>query len=44
MRFTETIKQNSEIWQALNKSVKTSEMLELDKPTALKTVINEIFA
>ncbi len=42
-RFTETIRQNSEIWEALNKSVKTSEMLELDKPPALKTVINEIF-
>ena len=42
-RFTEAIKVNSEIWQALNKSVKTSEMLELDKPSALKTVIDEIF-
>ncbi|MHA1992713.1 MAG: tetratricopeptide repeat protein [Candidatus Hodarchaeales archaeon] len=42
-RFTEAIKENSEIWQALNKSVKTSEMLELDKPPALKTVINDIF-
>jgi tetratricopeptide (TPR) repeat protein len=42
-RFTEAIKKNSEIWQALNKSVKTSEMLELDKPPNLKTVINEIF-
>jgi tetratricopeptide (TPR) repeat protein len=42
-RFTEAIRENSEIWQALNKSVKTSEMLELDKPPALKTVIDEIF-
>jgi len=42
-RFTEAIRENLEIWQALNKSVKTSEMLELDKPAALKTVINEIF-
>ncbi|MHA2035539.1 MAG: tetratricopeptide repeat protein [Candidatus Hodarchaeales archaeon] len=42
-RFSEAIKDNSEIWQALEKSVKTSEMLELDKPPALKTVINEIF-
>jgi tetratricopeptide (TPR) repeat protein len=42
-RFTEAIRQNSEIWQALNKSVKTSEMLELDNPPALKTVIYEIF-
>jgi tetratricopeptide (TPR) repeat protein len=42
-RFTEAIKENPEIWQALNKSVKTSEMLELDKPPVLKTVIDEIF-
>jgi len=42
-RFTETIRENTEIWQALNKAVKTSEMLELNKPPALKTVIDEIF-
>ncbi|MFX0104905.1 MAG: hypothetical protein ACFE75_05400 [Candidatus Hodarchaeota archaeon] len=42
-RFTNAIRENSEIWQALNKSVKTSEMLELNKPFALKTVIDEIF-
>lgn len=42
-RFTEAIRENSEIWRALNKSVKTSEMLELDKPPGLKTVIDEIF-
>jgi hypothetical protein len=43
-RFTEAIRENSEIWQALNKFVKTSEVLELDKHPALKTVIDEIFA
>jgi hypothetical protein len=42
-RFSEAIKKNSEIWQALNKSVKTSDMLELDNPPILKSVINEIF-
>jgi len=42
-QFTETIKENSEIWHALNKSVKTNEILELDNPPALKTVIDEIF-
>ncbi|MHA2400797.1 MAG: tetratricopeptide repeat protein [Promethearchaeota archaeon] len=42
-RFTEAIKENSEIWDALNKAIKTSEMLELDKPPELKTVIDEIF-
>jgi len=43
MRFTEAIRESSEIWQALNKSVKTSEVLELDKSPTLKTVIDEIF-
>jgi tetratricopeptide (TPR) repeat protein len=42
-RFTEVIKENEEIWQALNKSVKTSEMLELNNSPVLKTVIDEIF-
>ncbi|MFX0029317.1 MAG: tetratricopeptide repeat protein [Candidatus Hermodarchaeota archaeon] len=42
-RFTEAVKENSEIWEALEKSAKTSEMLELDKPPALKRVIDEIF-
>ncbi|MFX0083977.1 MAG: hypothetical protein ACFE94_19700 [Candidatus Hodarchaeota archaeon] len=42
-RFSEAIRENPEIWQALNNSVKTSEMLELDKPPVLKTVIDEIF-
>jgi tetratricopeptide (TPR) repeat protein len=42
-RFTKAIRKNSEIWQALNKSLKTSEILEIDSPPALKTVINEIF-
>lgn len=42
-RFTEAIRENQEIWDALNKSVKTSEMLGFDKPPALKTVIEEIF-
>ncbi|MFX0001344.1 MAG: tetratricopeptide repeat protein [Candidatus Hermodarchaeota archaeon] len=42
-RFTESIKENTEIWEALKKAAKTSEMLELNKPPALRTVINEIF-
>jgi hypothetical protein len=42
-RFTDAIRENSEIWETLNKSVKTGEILELDKPPALKTVIDEIF-
>lgn len=42
-RFTKAIRENPEIWKALNKSVKTSEMLELDKHPTLKSVIDEIF-
>jgi tetratricopeptide (TPR) repeat protein len=42
-RFTEAIKKNSEIWQVLNESIKTSEIIDLDKISTLKTVINEIF-
>jgi len=42
-RFTEIIRENSEIWQTLNISIKTSEILEINNPPALKTVINEIF-
>jgi tetratricopeptide (TPR) repeat protein len=42
-RFSETIKENSEIWDALNKSIKTGEALEIDKPASLKTIINDIF-
>jgi tetratricopeptide (TPR) repeat protein len=42
-RFTEAIRENTEIWQALNNSIKTSRMLELDNPPMLKTVIDEIF-
>jgi len=42
-RFTEAIRDNPEIWKALKKSEKTSEMLELNNPPALKTVIDEIF-
>ena len=34
---------NLEIWDVLNNSVKTSEILDLNNPSSLKTVINEIF-
>ncbi|MHA1915856.1 MAG: hypothetical protein ACW97V_16005 [Promethearchaeota archaeon] len=43
MSLCKALRENSEILHALNRSVKTSEMLELDKPPALKTVIHEIF-
>ena len=42
-RFSKVIRENSEIWQALNKSIKTHKMLELNKPSVLNSVINEIF-
>jgi len=37
------VREGSEVWQALNKSVKTRGMLELNKSPVFKTVINEIF-
>jgi len=43
IRFSEAIRENSEIWQALNNSMISSEMLELKNLSALRTVINEIF-
>jgi tetratricopeptide (TPR) repeat protein len=42
-RFSDAIKWKSEIWDALNKVVKTSEILELHKPPSLGDVVNEIF-
>ncbi|MHA2282279.1 MAG: hypothetical protein ACXAC5_15660 [Promethearchaeota archaeon] len=43
-RFSNAIKENSEIWETLNRAVQTGEVLELDKPQSLGIVINEIFA
>ncbi|MHA2289290.1 MAG: tetratricopeptide repeat protein [Promethearchaeota archaeon] len=42
-RFSETIKTSPEIWEALNRAFKTSEMLELDKLPSLGSAVNEIF-
>lgn len=42
-RFSDVIKWNTEISEALNKSVKTGEMLELNNPSSLGDVVNEIF-
>jgi tetratricopeptide (TPR) repeat protein len=42
-RFSDAIKASPEIWDALNKAVKTSEMLELDNPPSLGSVVKEIF-
>ncbi len=42
-RFSKAIKENTEIWETLNRAVKTGEVLELDKPQSLGVVVNEIF-
>ncbi len=42
-RFSDAIKWKPKIWKALNKAVKTSEMLDLNNPFALGEVVNEIF-
>jgi len=42
-RFSDAIKASPEIWEALNRAVKTSEMLDLDNPSSLGSTVNEIF-
>ena len=42
-RFSDAIKWNTEISEALNRSMKTGEMLELNNPSSLGDVVNEIF-
>jgi hypothetical protein len=42
-RFSNTIKATTEIWEALNKAAKISEMLELDNPPSMGNIVNEIF-
>ncbi len=42
-RFSDAIKATTEIWEALNRAVKTSEMLELNNPPSLGSAVNEIF-
>ena len=42
-RFSDAIKWKPEIWNSLNKAVKTSEMLEFHNPSSLGDVVNEIF-
>ena len=39
-RFSDAIKNNTEIWESLKRAVKTSEVLELDKPQFLGNVVN----
>ncbi|MFW9822005.1 MAG: tetratricopeptide repeat protein [Candidatus Thorarchaeota archaeon] len=42
-RFSRAIKENTEIWETLNKAVKTGEVLGIDKPQSLGNVVKEIF-
>ena len=42
-RFTDAIKKSGEIWDTLNKAVRTSEMLELNNPVSLGNLVKEIF-
>jgi hypothetical protein len=42
-RFSDTIRNTTEIWGAINRAAKTSEMLELDNPPSLGSTVNEIF-
>jgi len=41
--FSNVIKDNLEIWETLNRTVKNRKELELNKPHSLGAVVNEIF-
>ncbi|MHA2055108.1 MAG: hypothetical protein ACW99F_16115, partial [Candidatus Hodarchaeales archaeon] len=42
-RFSNAIKDNTEIWESLTRAVQTGEALEIDKPQSLGNVVSEIF-
>ncbi|MHA2127840.1 MAG: hypothetical protein ACW99E_21265, partial [Promethearchaeota archaeon] len=42
-RFSNAIKDNTEIWESLTRAVQTGEVLEVDNPQSLGNVVNEIF-
>jgi len=42
--FSDVIRNRSEIWDSLQKSIRTSEMLDLNNPPSLGAVVNEIFS
>lgn len=42
--FSEVIRNSADIWDSLNKSVITSEMLDLNNPPSLGIIVNEIFS
>ena len=43
-RFSEAIKNNSEIWERLTKAVQTGEELDLNNPPSLGDTMSEIFS
>jgi hypothetical protein len=42
-RFSIALKDNTEIWECLNRALQTGKVLELDDPQSLGSVVNEIF-
>jgi tetratricopeptide (TPR) repeat protein len=42
--FSEIIRNRPEIWNSLQKSIKTNEMLDLNNPASLGAAVNEIFS
>ncbi|MFW9939694.1 MAG: hypothetical protein ACFFFT_01540 [Candidatus Thorarchaeota archaeon] len=42
-RFNDAIKKTGEIWDTLNRAVKTGEILELNNPVSLGNLVKEIF-
>jgi tetratricopeptide (TPR) repeat protein len=43
-RFSDAIRNNSDIWESLSKAVQTGEELDLNNPPSLGNVMNEIFS
>jgi len=42
--FSNVVKNKPEIWNSLQKSIKTNEMLDLNNPPSLEAAVNEIFS
>ena len=43
-RFSDAIKNNTDIWERLTKAVQTGEELDLNNPTSLGDLMSEIFS
>ncbi|MHA2270022.1 MAG: tetratricopeptide repeat protein [Promethearchaeota archaeon] len=42
-RFSNAIRENTEIWDTLKRAINTGEVLELNKPSSLGIIVNDIF-